>query len=497
MMRRVRVCASAARVSSLVRPAIVPARTYRTVPSAPLRTHAAHVISIDAPKLQRGCLVRTFHASVPRSATGQRQQQTTGVVQYKLTDVGEGIAECEIIKWYVAEGERIKSFQKLCEVQSDKATLDITSRYDGVVKKLHYKKGDMAKVGSPLADIDLGGGPSDAGKLAPSAAPSTPSSAPKHSPSTTSPTPSATPPSSSAQLIDGKVLTTPAVRRISREAGMTAMELASVPASGKDGRLTKEDLLKHVASRGNATPAAKVVSAPSAPAVAKGGVTILGKAIDAAISQSLGAGQDFRVPVRGLARTMVKTMTASAAIPQLGYTEEFRMEALTLLRTELKPQFEAAGVKLTYLPFILKAVSLALRSYPILNAAMATPDEIVYKARHNIGIAMDTPAGLLVPNVKDVQSRSVFQIAQELSRLQREGASGKLSAGDLADGTISISNIGSIGGVHASPVLLPPEVCIMALGRVQTLPRFSHGNTLCVCCCFRFFFFIFISQQLL
>lgn len=489
MLRRTRCLASAARPASVRRQTVVPVRGLTTRAVAPARAAISSRATIEAPKLLHVRPARSFHGSPVRSATGQRVQQTTGVVQYKLTDVGEGIAECEILKWYVAEGDRIKAFQKLCEVQSDKATLDITSRYDGIVKKLHYKKGDMAKVGSPLADIDLGGtsAAAESKPAAPAPSPAKPSSS--LSPAAASPSPSPSPSSSSAYAPDGKVLTTPAVRRLSREAGLSPKELSSVRATGKDGRLTKEDLLNHISARDKpAAPAAAATSTPAAAAsVGSKGVSVLSKSLDPAVAQALSAGQDARVPIRGLTRTMVKTMTASALIPQLGYTEEFRMEALTSLRAELKPQFEAAGVKLTYLPFILKAVSLALRSYPVLNAAMPSAEEIVYKARHNIGIAMDTPAGLLVPNVKDVQARSVFQIAQELSRLQKEGASGKLTAGDLADGTISISNIGSIGGVHASPVLLPPEVCIMALGRVQTLPRFGPAHQVYVCtkngCC--------------
>ncbi|KAL2089286.1 hypothetical protein ACEWY4_013974 [Coilia grayii] len=171
---------------------------------------------------------------------------------------------------------------------------------------------------------------------------------------------------------------------------------------------------------------------------------------------------------------MVKTMTTALKIPHFGYCDEVDLTQLLLLRAELKGVAESRGVKLSYMPFFIKAASLGLLHFPILNASVDKAcQNITYKAAHNIGLAMDTTQGLLVPNVKNVQVLSVFEIATELNRLQNLGSTGQLSTQDLTGGTFTLSNIGSIGGTYAKPVILPPEVAIGALGKVQVLPRFG------------------------
>lgn len=181
---------------------------------------------------------------------------------------------------------------------------------------------------------------------------------------------------------------------------------------------------------------------------------------------------DQEVQVRGLQRAMVKSMDAAWSVPHLGYSDEVQLDALAALRASMKPIATDRGVKLSYLPFILKATSLALRQYPSLNA-WAAPDgsSVTVKGSHNIGVAMDTPRGLIVPNVKDCQDRSILSIAEELGRLQALAAAGKLGEEDLKGGTFTLSNIGAIGGTYASPVLVVPQVAIGALGRMQRVPR--------------------------
>lgn len=155
------------------------------------------------------------------------------------------------------------------------------------------------------------------------------------------------------------------------------------------------------------------------------------------------------------------------------------MSQLVRLRAELREACLQRGVKLSYMPFIVKACSLALLQFPILNSSIdPTAETITYKASHNIALAMDTPMGLLVPSIKGVQGLSVLEIAAELGRLQQLGTAGKLSAGDLAGGTFSLSNIGSIGGTYAKPVILPPQVAIGALGKMMTVPRYSAAGEL-------------------
>ncbi|TDG95983.1 hypothetical protein EPR50_G00241580 [Perca flavescens] len=175
---------------------------------------------------------------------------------------------------------------------------------------------------------------------------------------------------------------------------------------------------------------------------------------------------------------MVRTMTAALKIPHFGYCDEVDLSRLVALRSELRSTAEARGVKLSYMPFFIKAASLGLLHFPVLNASVDEGcQNITYKASHNIGLAMDTLQGLLVPNVKNVQLLSVFDIAQELNRLQALGVGGQLGTSELSGGTFTLSNIGSIGGTYAKPVILPPEVAIGALGKIQVLPRFDASGS--------------------
>ncbi|MGH0184043.1 UNVERIFIED_CONTAM: hypothetical protein FKN15_013481 [Acipenser sinensis] len=219
-----------------------------------------------------------------------------------------------------------------------------------------------------------------------------------------------------------------------------------------------------------------------------------------AVTKPVFTGKDRTEPLKGFHKAMVKTMSAALKIPHFGYCDEIDLTQLAELREELKSLAESRGVRLSYMPFFIKAASLGLLHYPILNASLddscqnitykaaslgllhypilnASLDDscqnITYKASHNIGLAMDTQQGLIVPNVKNVQMLSIFDIAAELNRLQTLGATGQLGTNELTGGTFTISNIGSIGGTYAKPVILPPEVAIGALGKIQALPRFN------------------------
>jgi len=184
--------------------------------------------------------------------------------------------------------------------------------------------------------------------------------------------------------------------------------------------------------------------------------------------------QDKVVPLSGYARIMVKTMTAANAVPHFGYCDEVIVDKLIKFRHDLKVVAEQSGTKLTYMPIIIKAVSLALKRFPILNSSYdPVQSALIYKGAHNIGIAVDSPHGLIVPNVKNVQLKSILEIAQEMSRLIKSASEGSVSQKDITGGTFSLSNVGSIGGTYASPVLVIPEVAIGALGKFQKLPRFD------------------------
>ncbi|XP_058277692.1 lipoamide acyltransferase component of branched-chain alpha-keto acid dehydrogenase complex, mitochondrial isoform X2 [Hirundo rustica] len=271
-----------------------------------------------------------------------------------------------------------------------------------------------------------------------------------------------------------KTLATPAVRRLAME---NNIKLSEVVGTGKDNRILKEDILNYLAKQTGAIlpPKAEIVSplrkTEAVPAAPKDKARRVPVPVSRPIAFS---GKDKTEPVTGFQKAMVKTMSAALKIPHFGYSDEVDLTQLVQLREELKPLAETRGVKLSFMPFFIKAASLGLLQYPILNASLdESCQNVTYKASHNIGVAMDTEQGLIVPNVKNVQVCSVFDIAVELNRLQSLGSAGQLGTSDLTGGTFTLSNIGTIGGTYAKPVILPPEVAIGALGKIQVLPRFN------------------------
>jgi 2-oxoisovalerate dehydrogenase E2 component (dihydrolipoyl transacylase) len=313
--------------------------------------------------------------------------------------------------------------------------IGINSRYDGVVKKLHRAVGEIALIGKPLMDIDTEDDVS-----------STSSSSSSDEEIEIKKPIQESPPSSPKVEVESqdiyhsnKALATPAVRRISKEYNV---DLSQVKASGKGGRVLKEDILQYLESKDKVENKIESV--------------------------------DKVVPITGVKKAMVNTMTKSRDIPSFGYCDEVDMTELIRLRDLVKKKAEEKGVKVTFVPFFVKALSKALEEYPILNSSVDDKCEnLTYKSRHNIGVAMDTTSGLIVPNIKDVQSLGIMEVASELNRLMASGKKGVLSPADLSGGTITISNIGIIGGTYTRPLILPPQVAIVALGKIQVVPAFD------------------------
>ncbi|XP_022620623.1 lipoamide acyltransferase component of branched-chain alpha-keto acid dehydrogenase complex, mitochondrial [Seriola dumerili] len=384
------------------------------------------------------------------------------IVQFKLSDIGEGIMEVTVKEWYVKEGDKVSQFDSICEVQSDKASVTITSRYDGVIRKLYYDVDATALVGKPLVDIETESGSE---VIQEEDVVETPAMAREEH---------------THQEIKGhKTQATPSVRRLAME---NNIKLSEVVGTGKDGRILKEDILNFLAKQTGAilppTPFQEIQTpGPGPAAAARPASTPAAVTPPPSTPRPVFTGKDVTEPLKGFHRAMVKTMTAALMIPHFGYCDDVDLSRLVGLRSELRSVAEGRGVKLSYMPFFIKAASLSLLHFPILNASVDEGcQNITYKASHNIGLAMDTSQGLLVPNVKNVQLLSVFEIAQELNRLQTLGSAGQLGTSDLTGGTFTLSNIGSIGGTYAKPVILPPEVAIGALGKIQVLPRFSTGG---------------------
>ncbi|RKP09418.1 2-oxoacid dehydrogenases acyltransferase-domain-containing protein [Thamnocephalis sphaerospora] len=397
-----------------------------------------------------------------RSAFLSTSSRASATLQYLLADIGEGITECEVIQWFVKPGTVISQFDKICEVQSDKATVEITSRYDGVVKTLHYNVGDMAQVGQPLIEITTNG-EEEAPVPATPASVDTPASAATPEPTTATPARTAPPATTADAAPDAlaeqaNLLAAPAVRRIARE---EKVDLRQVAGTGKGGRVLKEDVLRYLAADRSAAQT-QPVAAPLAPTEG-----------------------DTVQPLTSIQRSMFKAMTRSLQIPHFGYADEITMDACAELRTSINRSLASSSgstqhpvQKISYMPILLKTLSLALQEYPLLNARLVDAEDpatakLQYRASHNIGIAMDTPGGLVVPNIKRVQDKSILEIAAELSRLQEAGRTNSIAPVDFKDGTITLSNIGMIGGTYLSPVLVSSELCIGAIGKIRRLPRFE------------------------
>ncbi|PYH45928.1 putative 2-oxo acid dehydrogenases acyltransferase [Aspergillus saccharolyticus JOP 1030-1] len=390
---------------------------------------------------------RLFHGAAP----------LWGVKSQVLKDVGEGITEVQIIQWYVEEGARIEEWKPLCQYQSDKAVDDITSRYEGVVKKLHFQADDTVPTGKALCDIEVEDGkyPDDSPpKPTPEPMIATPEP-PNPQPTQPQQTQQASQPlqpqvSISVPKSIHATLATPAVRGLLKTLNVNIEE---VQGTGKDGRVLKEDVQRFAMRRDS-------------------GVTARSTALEESQAETA-------VKLSPIQSQMFKTMTRSLTIPHLLFADELNINAVNSMRRKLAADCKDPK-KITFLSFVVKAVSLALNEYPLLNARVdaTNPDkpQIIMRSKHNIGIAMDTPQGLIVPNIKDVANRSILDVASELTRLSALGREGKITPADLSGGTITVSNIGNIGGTYVAPVLVPTEVAIMGIGKVRTLPVFDEAG---------------------
>ncbi len=331
---------------------------------------------------------------------------------FMLPDIGEGIVECEVVEWHVAEGDVIEEDQPVVEVMTDKALVEITAPEAARVTRLYVKKGEIAKVHAPLFGYEAEG-EADA------------TDAPGRGPY-------------------GRIPAAPAVRRLLREHGMA---LEEVPGSGPQGRVLKEDVLGYLESEDSRQER----------------------------DEDRGAGEVRIEPLRGVRAVMARRMVESAStIPHFQYGEEIDVTALLALRERLKPLAAAEETRLTLMPFFMKAMALAVREAPVINARLNDDaSEIHYLPSVNVGMAVDSRAGLLVPNVKGVERLSLLSVAAEVQRLTEAARAGRVSQEDLKGGTLSISNIGALGGTYAAPIINAPEVAIVAIGKTQWLPRFD------------------------
>lgn len=339
------------------------------------------------------------------------------------------------MKWFVKPGDRVKAFDRLLEVQSDKATVEITSKHDGVVRALGVSEGKLAKVGQVLVYFEGGEVPAPVPVVA--AVEEEAEEEPKRA---------------SAGDAD-KVLSTPAVRHLAREHGI---DLAKIKGSGKDGRVMKSDVLSFLQP-----PAPAPVPAP-APAPAPTPTTTAPPQDNAAKSTV--------VAISGIRKEMARAMTQSLTIPHMTLMEQVDVTEAHRLVKQTQGAVSLLGV-------FIKCTSLALLDFPHLNASPnAEVTELTVHAQHDIGVAMDTPGGLLVPVIRRVETKSVLDICQELDRFKL--SQGKLERRDLVGATFTLSNIGSVGGGYATPLIAPPQAAIGAFGRALRVPVFASPTSL-------------------
>lgn len=396
--------------------------------------------------------------------------------EYKFPELGEGIHEGEIVKLLVKAGDTVTDETILMEVQNDKAVVEVPCPVEGKVVAVAVKEGQVCNIGELVMTIEVTGElpaesmhhktDSHAGAAA--------AAAPAAAPAAAAPVPTAAPAAASAAAAPSagagrEVLATPSVRKLAREQGIT---LAEVTPTGKHGRVTREDVLGF---NGAGTAAAPEAAAePAASSVAAGGNA------PAAAAQQVVTGDrvEERVPFKGIRKIIANAMVKSVyTAPHVTLMDEIDVSALVALRERTKPLAEKKGVKLTYLPFIVKALVAACRQFPALNAMIdEEKQEIVYKKYYNIGIATDTDNGLLVPVIHDADRKNIWSIASSIKDLAVRGREGKLAPNEMKGGTISITNIGSVGGMFFTPVINFPEVAILGAGRITEKPVVKNGQ---------------------
>ncbi len=346
-------------------------------------------------------------------------------LQFRLPDIGEGVSEGEIVKVLVSLGDEVKVDQPLVEVMTDKVNVQIPSPYSGKVVNVHVKEGDRVKVGDVLIEIE-----GDSAEQSPQQI--------VHEEKREVASSQAAGQVSASVVSEKKataesVLATPAVRKLAKELGV---ELSLVKGTGPGGRITEADV------------------------------------------KSFRVGQGAReemIPLRGVRRMIAEHMVKARenTVP-VTHVDEVDVTDLVSLREAFKGSAEKKGVKLTYLPFIIKALIPALREFPLMNASV-DEENIVLKKYYNIGIATDTEQGLVVPVIKDVDKKDIYQLASEIEELSNKARQGRLSLDEVKGGTFSITNVGSIGGLFATPIINYPEVAILGLHKIAKRPAVRNG----------------------
>ncbi|MFD1357379.1 dihydrolipoamide acetyltransferase family protein [Fictibacillus halophilus] len=396
--------------------------------------------------------------------------------EFKLPDIGEGIHEGEIVKWFVKAGDTIKEDDILLEVQNDKAVVEIPSPVDGKVLELKVDEGTVSVVGDVLVTIEAEGeipadahGGSDEAPEQPKAEEEKEVTADqaKENDKPEAKTDKTEDTSKEEPADDTKrVIAMPSVRKYARE---KEVDIRKVQGSGDNGRVLKEDIDKFVSGGGEAA-----VEAPAADKEAPKADAAKKEAPKAIPSGEM----ETREKIKGIRKAISKAMVNSKhTAPHVTLMDEVDVTDLVAHRKKFKQVAMDKGIKLTYLPYVVKALTSALREFPVLNASIDDAnEEIVYKHYYNIGIAADTDNGLMVPVVKEADRKSIFKISSEINELATKARDGKLSGEEMKGGSCTITNIGSAGGQWFTPVINHPEVAILGIGRIAEKAVVKDGE---------------------
>ncbi|USK71491.1 dihydrolipoamide acetyltransferase family protein [Peribacillus asahii] len=378
--------------------------------------------------------------------------------QFRLPDIGEGIHEGEIVKWFVKPGDKVQEDDVLCEVQNDKAVVEIPSPVEGTVEDILVEEGTVAVVGDVLVTFDAPGyehlkfkGDHEEEKA------EGVSKAEAETQTTTEVAQESSPAPAADVDSSRRIIAMPSVRKYAREQGVN---IRLVTGSGDNGRIMKEDIMAYI--NGQTAPQEETGQAEASQQ----------QETETTVAETVvipeGQYPETREKVSPMRKAIAKAMVKSKqTAPHVTLMDEVDVTQLVAHRKKFKEIAAAKGIKLTFLPYVVKALTSALREYPILNTSFDDEtSEIIHKHYFNIGIAADTDKGLLVPVVKDADRKSPFAISKEINELADKAREGKLTPGEMKGASCTITNIGSAGGQWFTPIINHPEVAILGIGRI-------------------------------
>jgi pyruvate dehydrogenase E2 component (dihydrolipoamide acetyltransferase) len=365
--------------------------------------------------------------------------------EFKLPDLGEGVVEGEIVKWLVKAGDVIKEDAPLVDIMTDKATVTVPAPKGGKVLRTHGNLGDMAKVHQSLVDLEIEGlAPTASSHAVPAAAPKALAEAAKVS-----------------QGLNQKVLATPVTRRMAKEHGL---DLAALEGTGPQGRVLKTDVEAHLANAGTANASAPPIKAAHI------------------FTPLVSSAQDERIPLKGLRKKIAEKMVKSKfTAPHYAFVEEVDATELLSLRNKINESLASEGTKISFLPFLVKAVVAAFRKFPQVNSVMDEAQQTqIIRGDRNIGIAAMTAQGLTVPVLRNADRYSIRGLGNEITRLANAARDQKLKLEELSHGTFTITSLGQTGGLFATPILNHPEVGIMGVHKMRKRPMVGENDAIVI-----------------